>query len=35
MDKKQYEKPQVTTYSEAEILEIIGPAQTIVSQGQL
>ncbi len=31
MEKKQYQKPQIMTYSENEILEIIGPAQTIVS----
>ena len=35
MDKKQYEKPQVITYSEEEILDIIGPAQTMASPGQL
>jgi len=28
MEKKEYEKPKVITYSEDEILEIIGPAQT-------
>lgn len=31
MEKKPYEKPTLTTYSESEILAIIGPAQTIVS----
>jgi hypothetical protein len=31
MEKKPYEKPKVTTYSEAEILDIIGPAQTSTS----
>lgn len=29
--KKEYEKPQVITYSEDEILDIIGPAQTCTS----
>lgn len=29
--KKEYEKPKVVTYSEEEILEIIGPAQTCTS----
>ena len=28
MDKTSYEKPQVISYSEDEILDIIGPAQT-------
>ncbi len=27
-DYKEYEKPKVITYSEEEILEIVGPAQT-------
>ena len=31
MEKKTYEKPQVITYSENEIMEIIGPAQTCTS----
>jgi hypothetical protein len=31
MEKKQYEKPQITTYTEKEILDIIGPAQTIIT----
>lgn len=31
MEKKQYQKPQIISYSENEIIEIIGPAQTIVS----
>jgi hypothetical protein len=26
--KKEYEKPKVITYSEDEIMDIIGPAQT-------
>ena len=26
--EKEYQQPQVVTYSEADILEIIGPAQT-------
>lgn len=26
--KKEYEKPKVITYSEEQILDIIGPAQT-------
>jgi len=29
--KKDYEKPKITTYSEEEILDMIGPAQTITS----
>jgi hypothetical protein len=28
MEKREYEKPLVITYSEDEILDIIGPAQT-------
>lgn len=28
MEKREYEKPKVITYSEDEILDIIGPAQT-------
>jgi hypothetical protein len=29
--KKEYEKPKVITYSEDEIMDIIGPAQTCTS----
>ena len=29
--KKEYEKPEVVTYSEEEMMEIIGPAQTCTS----
>ena len=29
--KTQYEKPEITTYSEEEILELIGPANTVGS----
>jgi hypothetical protein len=29
--KKEYEAPKVTTYSEEEIMDIIGPAQTCTS----
>lgn len=32
MEKKEYEKPKVITYSEDEILDIIGPAQTCTTQ---
>jgi hypothetical protein len=28
----QYEKPEITTYSEEEIAAIIGPAQTFISE---
>ncbi len=28
---REYEKPEVITYSEEDIFEIIGPAQTITS----
>ena len=31
MERKGYEKPQVITYSEEEIMDIIGPAQTCTS----
>ncbi len=31
--KKEYEKPKVITYTEDEITDIIGPAQTITSPG--
>lgn len=31
MEKRDYRKPQVITYSEEEILEIVGPAQTCTS----
>ncbi len=31
MEKKQYEKPQVVTYNEEEIMDIIGPAHTCTS----
>jgi len=31
MEKKEYQKPSIVTYSEEEILEIMGPAQTIAS----
>jgi hypothetical protein len=30
---KEYEKPSITTYSEEEILELIGPANTCGSAG--
>ena len=30
--EKQYEKPKVIMYSEADILDVIGPAQTITSE---
>jgi hypothetical protein len=30
-EKKQWEVPEIITYSEDEILEAIGPAQTIIS----
>ena len=30
-EKKQWEVPEIITYSEDEIMEIIGPAHTIVS----
>jgi len=35
MEKKKalYESPQITTYTEEEIMEIIGPAQTCTSSG--
>ena len=29
--KTQYKKPEITTYSEEEILELIGPANTVGS----
>ena len=29
--KKEYEKPKVITYSEYDIMDIIGPAQTCTS----
>ena len=29
--KKEYEKPKIITYSEEEIKDIIGPAQTCTS----
>ena len=29
--KKEYEKPTIITYSEEDILEIIGPAETCTS----
>ena len=28
MDNKQYEKPKIITYSEDEIIEMLGPANT-------
>lgn len=31
MERKEYETPKVTTYSETEIMDIIGPAQTCTS----
>ena len=31
MGRKEYEAPKVITYSEEEILDIIGPAQTCTS----
>ena len=31
MERKGYEAPKVTTYSEEEIMDIIGPAQTCTS----
>ena len=31
MERKEYEVPKVTTYSEQEITDIIGPAQTCTS----
>ena len=31
MKKKEYEAPKVTSYSEEEIMDIIGPAQTCTS----
>ncbi len=31
--KKEYEAPKVITYSEEEIMDIIGPAQTVASVG--
>lgn len=31
MENNQYQKPQVITYTEAEIFEIVGPAQTCTS----
>ncbi len=30
--KKEYQKPVIITYAEEDIIEIVGPAQTIVSQ---
>ena len=30
----QYEKPQITTYSEEEIASIVGPAQTFNSDAE-
>jgi hypothetical protein len=33
MKEKKYEKPVVTTYSEQEIMQIIGPAQTVITGG--
>jgi hypothetical protein len=30
-EKKQWEVPEIITYSEDEIMEMIGPAQTITS----
>jgi hypothetical protein len=32
-DETSYEPPKITTYSEEEILELIGPANTIGSPG--
>ncbi len=35
MEKKkaQYESPKITTYTEEEVMEIIGPAHTLTSGG--
>jgi len=30
-EKKEWEVPEIITYSEDEIMEMIGPAQTIIS----
>jgi len=34
LNQRQYQKPVITTYSEAEILELIGPANTCGSTFQ-